>query len=112
MGEHKGFGSYRYLGRSKKYMYVYRIVLHGTEQWEAKLLDIPPGSGDSWNYYNESEEKCARAVFTIIMTHRNSLIKLYRKTGQYLTRIRIWDRWLRNYRKSHPRATLNLRLIN
>jgi len=101
----KPYPVYKYNFKSEKYNYVYNESLNEYTYWHGRLCDIIfyttqyGNSGvTSWDFYSDSEEKCAKEVYKTIKKYLSRITRQNKLqcSGHYKRHIK-WQEWITNY---------------
>lgn len=87
---------------SSKYgKYVYNVSINGINLWQAVLQDMPIGTGWTWHYYADTEDRCAKEVFKQFSRYLRRLTKINKLLGGHFNRHKIWQAWIDNYKSNN-----------
>ena len=101
----KPYPVYKYNFKSEKYDYVYNETINDITYWHGRLEGLIPyvtkygTSGiTSWDYYSDSEEKCAREVFKTITKYMSRVARQNKKRDNgHFRRHLNWQKWIARY---------------
>ena len=101
----KPYPVYKYNFKSDKYDYVYNESLDNITYWHGRLDGIifyttkySTSGLTSWDYYSDSEERCAKEVYKMIKKYLRRITRQNKSydNGHYRRHIN-WQKWIANY---------------